>query len=140
MEKEFIPYEQALALKELGFDEPCFSIYKTNGELIFTEFYECNRLQKYSEKSHIGSDWLSLKCYAPLYQQAFRWFREKYGLHIWISSKTNDKGETVYIPHGRTFPDTIKNNLIVDVIPYYIGKSNEEAELECLNKLIEIVK
>ena len=23
MEKEFIPYEQALALKELGFDEPC---------------------------------------------------------------------------------------------------------------------
>jgi hypothetical protein len=25
MEKEFIPYEQALALKELGFDEPCFA-------------------------------------------------------------------------------------------------------------------
>ena len=27
MNKEFIPYEQALALKELGFDEPCFGYY-----------------------------------------------------------------------------------------------------------------
>ena len=27
MDKEFIPYEQALALKELGFDEPCFATY-----------------------------------------------------------------------------------------------------------------
>ena len=27
MEKEFIPYEQALALKELGFDKPCFRWY-----------------------------------------------------------------------------------------------------------------
>jgi len=24
MDKEFIPYKQALELKELGFDEPCF--------------------------------------------------------------------------------------------------------------------
>ena len=27
MEKEFIPYKQALALKELGFDEPCLFLY-----------------------------------------------------------------------------------------------------------------
>ncbi len=27
MEKDFIPYEEALALKELGFDEPCFAVY-----------------------------------------------------------------------------------------------------------------
>ena len=27
MNKEFITYEQALALKELGFDEPCFKGY-----------------------------------------------------------------------------------------------------------------
>ena len=25
MDKEFVPYEQALALKELGFDEPCLA-------------------------------------------------------------------------------------------------------------------
>ena len=27
MEKEFVPYEQALALKELGFDEKCGACY-----------------------------------------------------------------------------------------------------------------
>ena len=26
MEKEFVTYEQALTLKELGFDEPCFAL------------------------------------------------------------------------------------------------------------------
>ena len=26
---EFVPYEQALALKELGFDEPCLASYET---------------------------------------------------------------------------------------------------------------
>jgi hypothetical protein len=27
MNKEFVPYEQALQLKELGFDEPCLGYY-----------------------------------------------------------------------------------------------------------------
>jgi hypothetical protein len=29
MEKEFATYEQALALKELGFDEDCFKVIRT---------------------------------------------------------------------------------------------------------------
>jgi hypothetical protein len=28
MEKEFVPYELALKLKKLGFDEPCFGLYE----------------------------------------------------------------------------------------------------------------
>jgi hypothetical protein len=32
MEKEFISYEIALKLKELGFDEPCFDFYDNNQE------------------------------------------------------------------------------------------------------------
>ena len=35
MNKEFIPYEQALELKELGFDEECFGWYSKDGK-----FYE----------------------------------------------------------------------------------------------------
>ena len=30
MNKEFIPYEQTLALKELGFDEECLAIIDQN--------------------------------------------------------------------------------------------------------------
>ena len=31
MKREFVPYEQALELKELGFDEPCLSFYDCKG-------------------------------------------------------------------------------------------------------------
>ena len=93
MNKEFIPYEQALALKELGFDEPCFGAW-VNNELFITE----------NENPKIQS--LSInQCTAPLYQQAFRFLREKYGLEDDFS----------------------------------MFNSYEEAELECLKKLIEIV-
>ena len=39
MKNEFIPYEQALALKGLGFDEECFSFYNAIGELYESEGY-----------------------------------------------------------------------------------------------------
>lgn len=142
MEKEYISYEQALALKELGFDEPCRDHWEKgtdgHGWGLFT-----------------SGDWLTYKDLTPEYKdkegnlcgefscpsfsQAFRWFREKYGLCVWITSKTVDS-KTVYIIHGRTIPDIIKNNLIVDIIPYVTLRTYEEAELECLKKLIEIVK
>ena len=35
MNKEFIPYEQALELKELGFDEKCLARYFKDGKSIF---------------------------------------------------------------------------------------------------------
>jgi hypothetical protein len=84
MEKEFIPYEQALALKELGFDEPCFGYYTNQSHLIIDEI-----------ASQQGSSEITS---APTWQSAFKWFRES------------------------------------DSISY------EEAELECLKTLIEIVK
>ena len=65
MNKEFIPYAEALALKELGFDEECFSFYNTTEMLISSEFLWKN---SYSN----GADIV-----APLYQQAFRWLYQK---------------------------------------------------------------
>mgnify|MGYP007090448756 CR=1 FL=1 len=38
MNKEFVPYTEALALKELEFDEPCFMTY-LNGKLDKEIFY-----------------------------------------------------------------------------------------------------
>jgi hypothetical protein len=115
MEKEFIPYEQALALKELGFDEPCFGYYK----------YEELLIQGQSKNSDHG-----FSISAPLYQQAFRWFREKkYQAEILWRGDFGDFcwkiGRFKYGSHF--FSD--------DGFETY-----EEAELECLKKLIEIVK
>lgn len=131
MEKEFIPYEQALVLKELGFDEDCLSnYYKDNsdrGKLQFTEYDN-----RYFVK-------------APLYQQVFRWFRKKHNLYSEIDldsykepyllkvtikqlDETNSFVTNSYYPNCINGVDTFNN------------KQYEEAELECLKKLIEIVK
>jgi len=68
MEKEFVPYEQALELKELGFDEPCLGFYERNQELIIQECFITD------------FHFYSLQCVAPTYQQAFRWLYQKLGI------------------------------------------------------------
>ena len=122
MEKEFIPYEQALALKELGFDEECFSYYNTTEMLISSEFLWRNSYSK-------GTDVV-----APLYQQAFRWFREKYNLISDIQYYGDWNFEILRLGE---FAELIDD---VNVDYTFIGGTHEEAELECLKKLIEIVK
>jgi len=121
MEKEFIPYEQALALKELGFDEPCIKYYWTDG--MFTKTYE-------SPFNHNKRDNLIS---APLYQQAFRWFREKYQLDKVIYPTLGSEGN-YYI---NIFKNYNSENSLYWNCSY---KTLEEAEIECLKKLIEIVK
>ena len=113
MEKEFIPYEQALELKELGFEEPCFGVYVENELFIVST-------ERPSIQSHSLYQGL-----APLYQQAFRWFKEKHGLGHMIN--------------GIGFETFIMNiGGIIEVFPMF--KTYEEAELACLNKLIELIK
>jgi hypothetical protein len=124
MEKEFIPYEQALALKELGFDEPCFGYYKPNGELDYIE----NHILKDFPYLAKNSEWQDLVA-APLYQQTFRWFREKYNLDHEINKHKNF--ESFMCRYGQ--------NGLYEIIEEGI-ETYEEAELECLKKLIEIVK
>jgi len=121
MTEEFIPYTEALALKELGFDEPCFG-YFSYEELIIEGRY------KNSEHGRSIS--------SPLYQQAFRWLLDKHHLYgIVIPTVTMDW----------TFKTMAVAQDMVEVPPYnhvdaYDYSRREEAELACLIKLIEIVK
>jgi hypothetical protein len=135
MNKEFIPYEQALALKELGFDEPCFGWFRST--LIpsnFTEFFlETEFGMNESPSDWVNSNFLDKACSAPLYQQAFRWFREKYNLHSFIDCKWKNLGWEFQLV------DLSKMETISS-IDRYNYKTYEEAELACLKKLIEIVK
>ena len=127
MNKEFVPYEQALALKELGFDEPCFGYYHICNTDELKEIYECDYF--FHEKSgNFNSNCLLLK--APLYQQAFRWFREKYGL--WQIVMQNTDEDWTY--------DIMTIIGMIDYKIFDVFDTYEEAEHECLNKLIEIVK
>ena len=118
MNNEFIPYEQALELKELGFEEPCMAAY------VLGQFYIKGDNYIYGSKDIPNIN-------APLYQQAFRWFREKYDLQCWL----HDGGML-----GKCFIKIIgyRND------KFYFSSSEpmeyEEAELACLKKLIEIIK
>jgi len=76
--------------------------------------------------------------YAPTFSQAFRFFREKYRLYHNINPLTFQisEEEPIYEIRGYTCEVKWINSC------YTIGRydSYEEAELECLKKLIEIVK
>lgn len=123
IEKEFIPYEQALALKELGFDEPCFGYFEPNKKFEYLN-WETFKDFPYLAKN---SEWQDLYG-APTFSQAFRFFREKYKIRFIIQSSMSDLGEYFKV----IFPNGEQRNVSYNTY--------EEAELACLIKLIEIVK
>jgi hypothetical protein len=123
MEKEFIPYEQALALKELGFDEP-FSPFDT---FYYRNGYLCEANKNAVESFNSFNDEVVL---APLYQQAFKFFREKYGLLGWIEG---NEGRKIYMYR---IESPIDSDDQLNCFPF---RTYEEAEEACINKLIEIV-
>ena len=130
MEKEFIPYEEALDLQELGFDGECFGYYTLSRNINI--FYNTSINDRINSKTKdvFNSEVIT----SPTFSQAFRWFREKYFLHSCISAMNNGI-ELLYAP----LIDIIdkKHKAILDFDVYI---SYEEAELECLKKLIEIIK
>ena len=73
METNFIPYNQRLALKKLGFCESCFGYYYTiNGK--DWQFAEKNEYYILDDEINIGPRFSLL---APLYQQAYSWLYQK---------------------------------------------------------------
>lgn len=70
--KDFITYEQALALKELGFDEPCIAfgyLYEGIERFLISTVYNTNSSWLTSEDRSFIS--------RPTYSQAFRWLYQK---------------------------------------------------------------
>lgn len=137
MEREFIPYEQALALKELKFDESCFGYFEAQNKLLVIDFNNKSLTEKQQKRpglyliDNCNSTLPQWAVSAPLYQQVFRWFREKYKLEVMIKSWI-EGGKLVYLLsiNGLGNNSTYKNKL--NTTTY------EEAEFACLKTLIEI--
>jgi len=154
MEKEFIPYQEALDLKELGFDEPCFGFYGIDKRLHITG----SSIVKYKPKLH-----------APTFSQAFRWFRDKYDLHVQIRKENYmyknihsnyfhfdiSKGEQNDITEqqelyskimqecSQDIPGNHLNNEKLNILIFekdFAFKTYEETELTCLKELIKLTK
>lgn len=114
MKTEFIPYEQALELKKIEFDEPCFGYYIETKEWIPASYSQKGTI--YPSNSDLINGWVS----SPLYQQAFKWLYKI--TKKWIVPIPNDDKNGEWYAVGVSY------------------KTYEEAELACLKKLIEIAK
>ena len=130
MDKEFIPYEQALELKELGFDEPCFGYHLDNKFQFFADVRSCNTNSEF-------------KFYptAPTYSQAFRFFREEYNLRGFIGFRPNVKQFDCHVyDMSLSCKEYVKQRTMEEYNKDPKVGTYEEAELECLNILIKICK
>ena len=133
MNKEFCTYNQALALKELGFDEPCIGWYnpQVNYKEVTTDKYWA---------FHLTGEWENFKP-APLKQQAFRWFREKHNLRGFIGFRPNTKQFDYHIyDMSLSGKEYVKQRTMEEFNKDPLVGTYEEVELACLIKLIEIVK
>lgn len=142
MEKEFIPYDRALKLKALGFVERVLTYYENGVPKLYHDVTGWDFNNSFTT------------CVSrPTFSQCFRWFREKYGLHgepIWDNDEKTHwffsitKIGNVDFVEGRHRYETplTEDQDFNDGYPVVLKwrKSYEEAELACLDKLIEIVE
>ena len=134
MKTEFVTYEIALELKELGFDEPCFNRFYTKPQSKMFGVDEKGRnypIKNTSKKLYTMGEHFVLNINnaitAPLYQQAFRFFRDKYELYYTIEGSIKE-GFQYFV---YTYEYEIKSEELFNTY--------EKTELVCLVKLIEIV-
>jgi hypothetical protein len=97
MEKEFLPYQESLELKELGFKEKCAAHYLDEDELEL-------KWRIYRNLSFNTDNCVQ----APLYQQAFKFFRDKFNFRYSIGN-TNISvvhyGTTQLLQNNATYED-----------------------------------
>lgn len=119
MEKEFATYEQASALRDLGFNETCLGCY----------IYEVETLAWKLNYAMYDNDirWVIA---APLKSQIFKWFRNKYDVDFYIT---------------RSLPNVISKDIyhivLNDIwVPNDSHRNYEDAENRLIDNLIELAK
>jgi hypothetical protein len=128
MKQEFVEYEIAKALKDMGFDEECLMWYPheklLTADLIF---------RQYSENEEF--------CNAPLIQQAFRWLRDKYqyihgidDIGIMTSSGNGYRFKYAIWKILGTYGSLIHDDSALGYLTY------EDAEIACLKHIIKLIK
>jgi hypothetical protein len=120
LNQEFIKYEQALKLKQLGFNKLCFG------------WYDGSDPKHVLSQTNMNSEWSegSIHCAAPLKQQVFRWFREYkvFGLVDCYDDRTFNI--EILDSNGNRIMDVEDNDF----------ETFDEAEMFCIDKLIELVE
>lgn len=128
--EDFVTYEQAVQLKELGFNWPCYRWYHyyPNNEHHFhiADFYE--------HYNHNDSDFASFS--APTLAQVQKWLREKHYLSIEIYTSLDINSNWEWDGFVKNLNDTLEDEIEDTAISC---KTYEEALSTCIDKAIEIL-
>lgn len=130
LEKEFVSYEQAVALKELAFGEKCIATVENNG------YVHIKGTRGLPSAAAVVN-----KVDAPLKQQVFKFFREKYNLRGFIGFRPNVKKFAYHIyDMSLSGMDYVKQRTMEEFNKDPKVGTYEEAEDACIDQLILIAK
>lgn len=134
IESIFVPYQIAVDMKSIEFNELCLGRW-----LVVTKF----EIPTGEIKFQLGSEyekWSKYQYLAPTFSQCFRFFREKYNIvhtvysnasgYVWELHYNQERGGTHICDSGES-GDCEMSGMFT---------TYEKAELQCLKKLIYIVK
>ena len=119
MKDLFVPYEIAIQLKEVGFNEPCLAHYSgenfTYSPVIMGRLFPTKKVNKH-------------EYLAPTFSQTFKWFEKNHVLKCWVEWGS----EYLQLAYYQNSSG----------MKYFISEhgTKEKAEIACLKKLIELVK
>ena len=131
MEKEFLPLDRALKLKEFGFDESCFGYHYTlNGK--DWKFTDTHKYHEIDDILVIGANFTVL---APTFSKAFDWLLDKHSLYAIVIPT---------VTMHWTFKTLTVVQGMVEVPPYehvdaYDYSTKKVAELAALDALLEML-
>lgn len=142
MKEQLVTFDEAVALRELGFDEPCFGFKIKNQIKSSIQVGITNsKLKKKAEKfRRTYKGILNEEVACPTYGQAFDWFIEVWDINpilfsdgfIWtFDLRWKDKTELLAYPFVQ-FPKLESSRIICG--------THKKAKQACLEKLIEICK
>lgn len=125
MEKEFVSYKQALALKKLGFNEPCFRGWDIK-----------NKIWYHPDSEVVVNN--------PIFSQVFTWAEENHGLycdfiHAFYKDGVNFLWQIFwYLPVEEQVDGVLTDGTMLygDNGDY---ETSRDAKIACLEKLIEIL-
>ena len=140
LEKEFVPYQIALDMKSIGFDELSLGWYNND-----TLRIDVNANQTIKFHEHLGR--FKGCVLAPTFSKAFKFFRDKYNLRGSIMDFIDDETGIEW-DYEISFigVDLDENGHYKALVPYSTDdesrkfKTYEKAELACLINLIQLVK
>ena len=132
MKKQFVTYEIALALKELGFDETCIARFTAQKNLVTSGCYTD------SDPITLGvcnSDIHESNIAAPLWQQVLDWLRTEHNIIIGVH-------RTERTVEGFMYMYYVENWGYDDIVSEYWDyfKTFEEAREAAIVEAIKIVK